>query len=233
MGFINAVSLRMVIYFTIIGYSSTVANGVSEERESRIIEVLITSVEPHQIMISKLVGIGMVGLTQYALWGLLGAAIALPANLLLGRAGFRIPSIPASLLGYSVIFFLLGYFLFGTINLIVGAMASKPEDVTLISRPLGLINILPWFLYYLVMKDPNGMAAVTLSMIPFLAPTLMMVRIIVSATPVSHILLSIFIMLLSIAFVLWIASKVYRARILIYGKRVTLAELGRWLRYKG
>jgi ABC-2 type transport system permease protein len=219
--FIVPLLLLLTLYMTILGYSSTVAWGAREEKNSRMIEVLITTVEPYQIMVSKLLGIGLVGLTQYLVWG----TLVFPLKAVITGSGVSLPRIPLSLLVYCLIFFILGYFLFATLNLIVGAIAAKDEDAALISRPLGLINMLPLLIYLLVVKDPHSGLSIALSMIPFLSPTMMLTRIAVSPTPWWHILLSMLILLASIFCALWIASKVYRARILIYGKRITIREL--------
>jgi len=218
--------LLLTLYMTILGYSASVARGAREEKDSRMIEVLITTVEPYQIMVSKLVGIGMVGLTQYSIW----AALVIPLKALISGQGVNLPRIPISLFVYCVIFFILGYFLYGTLNLIVGAIASKEEDAALISRPLGLINFLPLLIYLVVVKDPHNWLSIALSMIPFLSPTMMLTRIAVSPTPWWHILLSVLILIASICFTLWIASKAYRAKVMIYGKRITIRELAKSLR---
>ena len=225
--FIVPLLLLLMLYMTILGYSQSVARGAREEKDSRMIEVLITTVEPYQIMVSKLIGIGLVGLTQYAIW----AALVIPLKALVTGNGINLPRFPYSLFAYCVLFFILGYFLFGTLNLMVGAIASKEEDAALISRPLGLINFLPLLIYLVVVKDPHSGLSVVLSMLPFLSPTMMLTRIAVSPTPWWHILLSVLIMIASILFALWIASKAYRANVLIYGKRITISEIFRWMRY--
>lgn len=230
--FLTAGAVVLILFSTVLGHSASVLHGVIEEKESRIIEVLITTVEPYQIMVSKLVGIGLVGLTQYGIWGACGALLygilaVTPKGAELGWS-----AVGGTLLVPCMLFFLLGYFLFATLYLIVGAMASRPEDAHQLARPLFVLNILPWLIFYTVMKDPNSVLSVTLSMIPFFTPTMMMVRIVVGSPPLWQVALSILLTSATIGASLWVAARVYRAGILIYGKRLTLRELRRWLSYR-
>src|SRR5262249_7760468 len=182
-------------------------------------------------MVSKLIGIGLVGLTQYAIWGVCGLLITSGSKALLGRAAFALPHIGMSLWAYCVCFFLLGYFLIGTLHLIAGSITARAEDGSQLASIITVVNLLPLFIVWIVMKDPNSTTSIVLSFIPFFTPSIMMVRIAVGSTPVWQTLAAACLMLASIAGALWTASKVYRAKILIYGKRLTMAEMGRWLRY--
>lgn len=229
--FLAAVIVVLTIFSTVLGHSGSVLNGVVEEKESRIVEVMITTVEPRQLMLGKLFGIGLVGLTQYAIWAACGALVYAVAKVTPMGAGLQWSQLGGSLIAPCVLFFLLGYFLLSTLYLIVGAMASRPEDAHQLARPLFILNILPWLIFYAVMKDPNSTLSVTLSLIPFFTPTMMMVRIVVGSTPTWQIALSIALTTATIVAAAWIAARIYRAGILLYGKRLTLGELARWLRY--
>jgi len=202
-----------------------------EEKQSRIIELLATSAEPYQVMASKLLGVGLVGLTQYAAWAGLLMIVKLAGNSLASFAGFQLAKIPLRLVFYCSIFFALGYFLMATVYLIIGAIASKPEDAEVLRRPLFILNIVPMAIFWLILQDPSGSLSVVISMIPFFAPTMMMMRISLAAAPAWQILLCICIMVSSILVSLWVASRVFRMGLLLYGKKLSLAEVGHWLRY--
>jgi ABC-2 type transport system permease protein len=217
------------IYVTLITYGISVMRGVIEEKQSRIVEVLISSVRPFQLMMGKLIGIGLVGLTQYLIWSV--SAIALLGISALVRHGLDLPSLSASLLVYFIIYFLLGYFLFATLYVLVGSMVSSEEDAQQLQMPVTMLNAVPVMIFWLVAKDPSSALATGLSMVPFFAPTLMMVRITIGPPPFWQILLSMLLMLVSIVGAAWVAGRIYRIGILMYGKRPSIAELGRWIRH--
>ncbi|HET8674717.1 MAG TPA: ABC transporter permease [Blastocatellia bacterium] len=224
-------AMLFFIYVTVLVYGITVMRGVIEEKQSRVVEILLSSVSPVQLMWGKLIGIGLVALTQYIIWVLSLILISLFGSVLLAQGGIELPKIPVSLLVYFVVYFILGYFLFGTLYLIVGAMVSSEEDAQQVQFPIMMLIILPMVLFGVIMNNPNGPAAVTLSLIPFFGPTLMMLRIAVATPPLWQILLSILLIIGAILLVVWLAAKIYRVGVLMYGKRPSMAELGRWLRY--
>jgi len=189
----------------------------------------MTSVEPYQVMTGKLIGIGLVGLTQYAVWGLCALAAGGIGTLVAGGPVIQLSKL-GPVLFYFPIFYLLGYFLYGGVYLIVSAPASTAEEAGHLAQPIIILTIVQAMLIWVVVKDPNGAISIALSMFPFFTPSVMMMRIAVGATPLWQILLSILLTLGSIGAVLWTAAKIYRVGILMYGKRLTLGELARWLR---
>jgi ABC-2 type transport system permease protein len=217
------------IYVTLITYGISVMRGVIEEKQSRIVEVLISSARPFQMMLGKLIGIGLVGLTQYMIW-VASVLMLLGISFFAGRK-LDLPTLPISLLAYFIIYFLLGYFLFATLYAMVGSMVSSEEDAQQLQMPLTMLNVVPVTIFWLVVRDPNSAIATMLSMVPFFAPTLMMARIAIGPPPFWQILLSMLLMLASILGATWVAGRIYRVGILMYGKRPSIAELGRWLRY--
>jgi ABC-2 type transport system permease protein len=229
--FIVALVMLIFIYMTILTYGISVMRGVIEEKQSRIVEVVISSVRPFQMMMGKLLGIGMVGLTQYTIWVLSAVALTVFGASMFDRSGFPLPHIPISLFIYFVVFFVLGYFLFATLYTIVGAMVSSEDDAQQAQFPVTMLIVVPMAIFWLVMRDPNSTMAITLSMIPFFAPTLMMLRIAMVSPPLWQVLLSMGLMVAAIIAAVWVAAKIYRVGILMYGKRPSLAELGRWIRY--
>ena len=182
-------------------------------------------------MMGKLVGIGLVGLTQVVIWAGsfmlisgLGAAMA-------GAAGSSVPKIPASLLVYFVLYFILGYFLYATLYAVVGAIVSTEEEAQQAQGPVTILMVVPMILFTLILSNPNSGTAIGLSIFPFFAPTLMMLRIALVNPPMWQILLSMGLMVAAIFGAVWVAGRIYRVGILMYGKRPSIAELGRWLRY--
>ena len=229
--FIIAFVMLFFIYMSVLFYGLFVMRGVIEEKQSRIVEVVISSVKPTQMMLGKLIGIGLVGLTQVGMWALSAALLSAFGASIASSRGVSLPKVPPILFVYFVTFFVLGYFLYATLYAMVGAMVSSEEDAQQAQMPVTLVIVVPMMLFGMVMANPNSGTSVALSLIPFFAPTLMMMRIAVINPPLWQILLSIAIMVLTILACTWLAAKIYRVGILMYGKRPTLAELGRWLRY--
>ena len=130
-----------------------------------------------------------------------------------------------------VLYFVLGYFLYATVYAIIGSIVSRQEDAAQLQLPVSLMIAAPGLMFWYVMRDPSGLQTTALSMFPFFAPTLMMLRLGVVAPPLWQILLSILLMVLTVAAGVWLAARIYRVGILMYGKRPSLIEVGRWLRY--
>jgi ABC-2 type transport system permease protein len=219
------------IYMTVLMYGITVMRGVMEEKQSRIVEVIASSVKPTQMMLGKLVGIGLVGLTQYGIWVGSAAALTAAGASMVSRQGFKMPTIPFSLLLYFVAFFILGYFLYATLYAMVGAICATEEEAQQAQMPVTMIIIVPMLLFPMVMNNPSSGVSMALSLVPFFAPTLMMMRIGLVNPPVWQVLLSMALMVATILIAVWVAARIYRVGILMYGKRPSIAELGRWLRY--
>jgi ABC-2 type transport system permease protein len=183
------------------------------------------------MMVGKFIGIGLVGLTQFGIWALSTALLSSVGVAMFATRGAKVPNVPVSLLVYFVLFFILGFFLYATLYAAVGAIVSSEEDAQQVQFPVTMLLVVPMMIFGLVMANPNSVSSTVLSMVPFFAPTLMMLRIAVINPPVWQVVLSMVIMLVTIAGLLWLSSKIYRVGILMYGKRPNLAELGRWLRY--
>src|SRR5215469_7733873 len=225
--------LLFFLYITVLFYGMFVMRGVLEEKQSRIVELISSSVTSTQMMLGKLLGIGLVGLTQVGIWTLFALLITRGGAALFGVPAGSIPYIPISLLAYFVIYFVLGYFLYSTLYAMVGAMVSSEEDAQQAQWPVTLLVILPMMIFPAVMANPNGLSSVLLAWVPFFIPTLMLLRIALINPPLWQILVSILIMLAAIAGCIWFAARIYRVGILMYGKRPTLSEVGRWIRQPG
>jgi ABC-2 type transport system permease protein len=226
-----AFALLFFLYMSVLFYGLFVMRGVIEEKQSRIVEIVISSVKPTQMMLGKVVGIGLVGLTQIGIWALTTAGLSLFGATMFPSQAAKIPSIPMSMLVYFVLFFVLGFFLYATLYAMVGSMVSSEEDAQQMQFPVTLLIVVPMMILGLVMSNPNSTSSIVLSMVPFFAPALMMLRIAVINPPVWQVILSMVIMVVTILGFLWVAAKIYRVGILMYGKRPSIAELGRWLRH--
>lgn len=229
---ILAFAMLMVLYLTILVYGVTVMRGVTEEKQNRIIEVLLSSVSPFYLMMGKVIGIGMVGLTQYLTWSVFGILLSgLSAAPALVMYADQIPKISPWLFVFFVIYYLLGYFLYATLYAMVGAIVSNDDDGQQAQMPITMTFMIPMILSTLVMENPTGTAATILSLVPFFAPTLMFIRIVEEAAPAWQIALSMALMVATIIGAVWLAAKIYRVGVLMYGKRPTIPELVKWLRY--
>jgi ABC-2 type transport system permease protein len=230
--FMLAFILMFIIYLTVLVYGIMVMRGVVEEKQSRIIEVLLSSVRPFQLMLGKLCGIGMVGLTQYLIWAVFGIVLSsLTVAQTLASSPFKIPQIPVSLMIFFVVYFLLGYFLYATLYLIVGAIVSNEEDGQQMQMPVTLSFASSMALMSVVLRSPDSLLSTVLSLIPLFSPILMFLRISIQPPPWWQIALSIVLMLGTILSAVWIGAKIYRVGVLMYGKRPTLPELAKWLKY--
>lgn len=229
--FILPLVLFFLMFIAVSGYGQRVMMGMLDEKESKVIEIIVSSVKPFHLMMGKLIGIGLVGLTQLLIWLAFAIGLKLFTGKVLSSQNIEFSGIPTAVVIAFFIYFVLGYFMFGTIYSIVGAMISRPEDIVAFQRPLTLINLVPLFTVWIVMRDPSSPLSVILSMIPLFSPTLMLLRVVVISPPIWEIVLSVLFLLVTIIIAIWFAAKVYRVRILLYGKRPTLAQIGRWLKY--
>ncbi len=223
--------LFFLIYMSIFIYGAFIMRGVMEEKNNRIVEVIISSVKPTTLMLGKIIGIGFVGLTQYAVWALFAFTLTFPGIVgLMGAAGGTIPSIPGATILAFVVFFLLGYFLYaGLYAALAAPFNTEAEAQQLVMIP-SMMLILASTMWFFAFNTPDGTLARVLSLFPFTSPLLMFMRISVQPPPAWEIALSIGILLLSIWGVAWFAGRVYRVGILMYGKKPTLPEIIRWAR---
>jgi ABC-2 type transport system permease protein len=233
--FFTAFIMAFVLYMTLIIYGVITMRSVMEEKNTRIVEVLVSSLRPFQLLMGKILGVAAVGFTQYLIWtvcgGLLagyGAAMAAAVN-----PGVSLPKIqlPVSMLVYLVVFYLAGYFLYASLYAAAGAMVSSDEEAQQVQIPMTLMIVVSLMLFMVIMRNPNSTLSVVLSLIPFFAPILMILRIAVQTPPFWQIAASIGLTLVTTLGLVKFSAKIYRVGILMYGKRPSLVELLRWLRY--
>lgn len=230
--FLTSFGLVMFIYFSLIFYGVHVLRGVLEEKSNRIVEVIVSSVRPFDLMMGKIFGIGAVGLTQVLIWVAFGAVSTAPQIAgLLSLSRDQLPAMGGAQLAFFPVFFVLGFFLYATIYAGIGSMFNSEEDAQQMVSVATMLLVIPMIVMTPVIRNPSGGLSTTLSLIPFFTPILMYLRIGVEMPPVWQIALSIAIMIATILFMIWLVAKIYRVGILMYGKKPTIPELIRWLRY--
>jgi ABC-2 type transport system permease protein len=234
-GLLVRFSIVMILYITLLAYGVMTMRSVLEEKTTRIVEILASSVKPSYLLGGKILGVAAVGLTQYLIW-VLSAALIFGYGAAVGaafRPGASAPSLhlPASMLVYPVIFFLAGYFLYASLYAALGAMVASEEELQQVQLPIVIVLVVCFLLNPIILRAPNSPLAVTLTMIPFFAPILMVFRITVQTPPFWQIALSLALCLLTTLGIVQLSAKIYRVGILMYGKRPSLVELLRWLRY--
>ncbi len=229
--FAGAYALFFLMYLVIMLYGMNVARSIIEEKTSRVFEVMLATVKPAEMMAGKVIGVGSVGLTQVSIWML--AAVLLTATPLMAHflgAGAHI-TLSAAQVGFFIVYFLLGYLLYSAMAAALGAMTNSEQELQQLNMFLVMPLAFCMVALPLVLNSPNSLAARLISFIPFCTPLLMYMRISVSPVPWYEIAGSIALMLATIYAVLWISSRIYRVGILMYGKRPTLPEITRWLKY--
>jgi ABC-2 type transport system permease protein len=234
--FIIAFVLALILYMTVIFYGQIILRGVIEEKSSRVVEIVLSSLRPFQLMAGKILGIAAVGFTQYAIWALFGIAATRYSGNVVSRffpeaAGLQIPTIPAYIFVYFIIFFILGYFLYGTMYAGIGSMVNNEKEAQQLVMPVTMFLVVPIMLMMFVVRSPDSSVSVVLSLIPFFAPILMLLRISVLLPPFPQIAVSIVLLILTTVLMIWVSAKIYRVGILMYGKRPGFAEIIKWMRH--
>lgn len=260
--------LAFLLYGILFVYGAQVMRGVMEEKSNRIIEVMISSVKPFQLMIGKIVGVGLVGLTQFMLWillswgiGTIGTSILMKdkiadVKLKVETAQQKIKdeqpkmlqnqtqnpvenlleyakTLPiTSILINFILYFLGGYLLYSALFAAVGSAVDNEADTQQFMLPVSLPIIIAIMLAPATMKDPDGSLAFWASMIPFTSPVNMMIRI-PFGVPTWQIIVSLALLVIGFLGTTWLAARIYRIGILMYGKKTTFKEIGKWIFYKG
>ena len=228
----------LMLYMVILLYGIAVMRAVLEEKTSRIVEILISTLRPWQLMLGKILGVGSVGLTQFAIWvglGVLSFTLGLPA-LMASRPELVNREILAQAtpsMGLVVLFgalFFLGFFLYAALYAAVGAMCSAEDEVQQAQLPVTMFMVFSVVFLVPCVEAPTSTLATTLSMIPFLTPVLMFARVAAGGVPAWQIAASLVLMVVAIGVVAWVAGRIYRVGILMQGKRPTFPELWRWIR---
>jgi ABC-2 type transport system permease protein len=236
--FAGAFGGAMLLYMVILLYAVAVMRATLEEKTSRVVEILISSVKPSELMLGKILGVGSVGLTQLVVWvtlGILALTMGLPA-VMAAQPDLLDPDTIAQALpgvGLSALFvglFLGGYFIYAALYAAVGAMCSTEEEAQQAHLPVMMLLIVPIMFLMPVIENPNSPMAVAASLVPFFSPVLMYARAATGAVPMWQIVTALALLIVGVWVVAWLAGRIYRVGILMQGKRPTLPELWRWVR---
>jgi len=230
--------LAVILYVVTLAYGITVMRSVIQEKQDRIIEVLVSSLKPFELMLGKVVGVGAVGLLQMSIWGAVGLATIRYRIRVLGLFGvpaeaigqIQLPTVGFELLAVVVAYFLLGYLFYSSLFAVVGAAVSTEAEAGQAQQPVMMLLVISLFLSIGALANPGGQLAAVSSLVPLSAPNVMPVRMATSDVPPSQLMLSLAIMGVSTLFVVWLAARIYRIGILMYGKRPSIRELARWAR---
>lgn len=247
----------LIMMFIII-YGNMVMRSVIEEKTNRIVEIIISSVKPFQLMMGKIIGTSLAGLLQFLIWSILGLGLMFVASALLGIDATPATRIPPSIIKEAhqefggiaqmyiqelwglpivtilisfVIYFIGGFFLYSSFYASIGAAVDSETDTQQFLLPIIMPLVLAVYIgFFTVINDPHGTIATVFSMIPLTSPIVMLMRI-PFGVPWWQIALSITILFSTFFFVVWFASKIYRIGILMYGKKPTWKEMYKWLKY--
>lgn len=253
----------LISYMFIMVYGAMVMQGVMEEKTNRIVELMVSSVRPFQLMMGKIIGIGLVGLTQMFLWGILTMALVLGGQFLfMGNVDPQMMqqgammgqgSMPgmaeasqepaAKLFGmlqtinfaeigfFFVIYFIGGYMLYASVFAAIGSAVESQEDTQQFMTPIMIFLVFSLYAGIYSMENPEGPLAFWCSLIPFTSPIVMMIRL-PFEVPLWEKLLSVSLLYVTFVGIIWLSAKIYRVGILMYGKKPTIKEMIKWLRYK-
>jgi ABC-2 type transport system permease protein len=229
--------MGIILYTAILIYGINVMGSVLEEKTTRIVEVLVSSLRPFQLMLGKVLGVGAVSVFQFLIWGVSARLLFSQRRHFVGAGDlsdanqvFQIPHVSAATAAVFAAYFLGGFFLYAAMFAAVGAMSSSEQEARQAQQPVTWLLILSFVSMFAMLSDPNSAFAVSLSLVPFSAPIAMPVRWAAGTLPTREIGLSLAILAASIVGVTWIAARIYRVGMLMTGKRPNLKELVRWVR---
>ncbi len=230
--FIASFIIGLMIYITLAIYGQLIMSAVIEEKETRIAEILFSSAKPFELMMGKLVGVGLAGLTQLSIWIISALVLAGVGVAQLSAAGMdiAIPNISPLMVILFFVYFLLGFFIYASIFALIGSMVTTVQEGGQFSFPPIMLLLVGFYFSFAVIRDPNSSLSFWVSIAPFFAPITMPVRILAETPPYWQIGLSILINAVTIAGLVWLAARVYRVGMLMYGKRATIPEVWKWIR---
>jgi len=230
--FAGAYALILVLYGAVLIYGINIARSVVEEKTSRIFEVLLSTASADDLMLGKLLGVGATGLTQMAIWtGLLVVSAGSQIAATHGIHGLESLGITRPELIFFGVFFLLGFFLYSALAAALGSTVSGEQEVQQFSFILISPLVISVFMLPYVLGNPSSTTSVVLSLLPPFTPIIMYMRICAQMPPYWQVLLSVALLGASVLGMVWLAARIYRVGVLMYGKRATVPEMLRWLRY--
>jgi len=231
-GFVFPFLVGAFVVIAIMMYGQVILSAVVEEKTTRIVEVLFSSLRAFPLLLGKLVGVSLVGFTQFAIWAVMFLLLALfgGGGLALAGGTVALPRIPLAAFLLAPFFFLVGFYVYATLYAVVGAVVTSEKEATQIVMPVSFIPVAAIYLAFPVIRSPNSAFSFWVSMIPFFSPVTMLARVITEPPPAWQIALSLAIGAATVVLMVWVAARIYRTGMLMYGKRATLPEIWRWAR---
>ena len=235
--FIFAAAISLTLYMLILLHGNNILRSVLEEKTTRVAEVVVASVRPETLLAGKIIGVGGVALTQILVWMAASAAMVRARGPLMAAVGlpglpFQLPAVTFGTVVLLLAFFLLGFLLFAALYAIVGAMVSSEQEAQQAQQPLMLLILSPLLLLQPILLNPMTRLAEVASWVPFTAPVIMPLRLSLVPVPAGQVALSLVVSTATCILVVWLAARIYRVGILLYGKRATVREVARWVRQK-
>jgi ABC-2 type transport system permease protein len=236
--FFLAYIVGIVLYMAIFLYGVNVMRSVIEEKQTRIIEVLVSSLRPFELMLGKVIGVGGVGLFQMAIWGITASMLVSYGQVLFGflhispeqASQVQMPVIGIGLVLLVLAYFLFGYIIYSALFAVVGASVTTEAEAQQAQMPVTMLLIVAIVMFPMILADPGGKMAVAMGIIPFFSPIIMPIRYTASEVPPGEVAVSLAVLVVSTFAVVWLASRIYRVGILMYGKRPSIKEMVRWAR---
>jgi ABC-2 type transport system permease protein len=230
--FIASLAIAMLIYIPLTIYGQVIMGAVVEEKETRIAEILFSSARPFELMFGKLVGVGLAGLTQLGIWvtSLVALIAFLSTQVSTSETFSSLPHFTPLMIVCFFIFFIVGYFIYASIYALVGSTVTTVQEGGQFALPVIMILLTGFYLCFAVIRDPTSSLAFWASIAPFVAPMTMPVRMMAEMPPLWQIGLAIVINCLVIVALVWLAGRVYRVGMLMYGKRATIPEVWKWIK---
>jgi ABC-2 type transport system permease protein len=244
-GFFLGIGIGVLLLMSILFHGQTVMRGVLEEKTSRVAEVVISSVKPEMLLAGKVAGNGAVGLTQQLLWIgmsswlitnfapilLRGGALDADAAASITSSGLSFGGLTPALFAVVILYFLFGFIFYASLLAAAGAMVNSEQDAQQAAMPVMILIMGTWLFVNSVLLNPNGRIATVLSWLPFSSPIVMPMRMGLSSISWMSVAGSLAVCALGCVFAVWLAARIYRVGMLMYGKKPSLGELARWIRY--
>lgn len=250
--------MNLLMYLLVVIYGSMIMQSVIEEKNNRIVEIILSSIEPFKLLMGKILAVALAGLTQFVLWVMLSGIVMIITSIILSTSfspTHLIDSAPTSdmnnalamefahelevglknfnwnILWLFPIYFLGGFLLFGSIYAALGSAVDNIQDGQQFVMPLTFVSMLPMIFVQNILINPNTSFAVFCSIFPFFSPMVMMARMSLTEVPIYQIVISIAMLIASFVASVWVAGRIYRTGVLMYGKKPTIRELWKWVRY--
>jgi ABC-2 type transport system permease protein len=233
---IFAGAIAFLLYMTIVLYGQNVLRGVLEEKTTRVAEVVVSSVQPETLLAGKVLGVGAVGLTQQLLWVITTVVMFKLRQPILAKFGistmpFALPEISVGLALLLLLFFVLGFVFYSSLYAAVGSSVNTEQEAQQAVQPMLILLVATAIFINPILINPTSTLATVMSLLPFSAPIIMPLRLALGSVPWYELVISLVGVFLACLAATWLAARIYRVGLLMYGKRPTLREMGRWISY--